>query len=63
MAEGDVDGLELSVVVLVYDRLCGAGICRLAEFALGELVESDVKARAKGVSNPELFSLVSLSCG
>ena len=55
--------LKLSVVVFVYDRLCSAGVCRLAEFALGELVESDVKTRAKGVSNSELFSLVNWSCG
>lgn len=53
--------LELSVVVFVYDRLCGAGVCRLAELALGEFMESDVKARAKGVCNSELFLLVSLS--
>ena len=49
------------MVVFVYDRLGGAGVCRLAESALGEFVESDVKARAKGVSNSELFFLVSSS--
>ena len=48
--------LELSVVVLVYHRLGGAGVCRLAESALGEFVESDVEARAKGVCNSELYS-------
>ena len=49
------------MVVFVYDRLCGAGVRRLAELALGEFVESDVKARAKGVCNSELVLLVSLS--
>ena len=53
--------LELSVVVFVYDRLGGAGVCWLAEFTLGEFVEGDVKARAKGVCNSELVFLVSLS--
>ena len=28
--------LEFSMVVLVYDRLCRAGVCWLAELALGE---------------------------
>ena len=60
--KGDVDGaandvLELSVVVFVYDRLGGAGVCRLAELALGEFIKSHVKARAKGVSNSKLYSL------
>ena len=53
--------LELSMVVFVYDRLRGAGVCRLAELALGKFIESDVKARAKSVCNSELFLLVSLS--
>ena len=49
--------LELSVVVLVYDRLGGAGVGRLAEPALCEFLESNVKAGAKGVCNPKLSHL------
>ena len=49
--------LELSVVVLVYDRLGGAGFGRLAEPALGEFLESNVKAGAKGVCNSKLSDL------
>lgn len=45
--------LEFSMVVLVYDRLCGAGICWLAELALCEFREGHVEAGAKGVRNPK----------
>lgn len=32
----DAKMLEFSMVVLVYDRLCGAGVCWLAELAFCE---------------------------
>lgn len=49
--------LEFSVVVLVYDGLCGAGICRLAEPAVGEFRESNVETGPKGVCNSKLNHL------
>ena len=42
------------MVVLVYDGLCGAGVCWLAELAFCKLGEGDVEAGAKGVRNAKL---------
>lgn len=53
----DARVLEFSVVVLVYDGLCGAGVCRLTEPAVGEFRESNVETGPKGVCNPELNHL------
>lgn len=49
--------LEFSVVVLVYDGLCGAGVCRLAEPAVEEFRESNVETGPKCVYNSELNHL------
>lgn len=46
--------LEFPMVVLVYDRLCGAGVCWLAELAFCEFRESNVEAGAKGVRYAKL---------
>ena len=42
------------MVVLVDDRLGGAGVCGLAEFAFCEFGEGDVEAGAECVSNAQL---------
>lgn len=42
------------MVVFVYDRLCGAGVCWLAELAFCEFGEGDVEAGAEGVRNAKL---------
>lgn len=49
--------LEFSVVVLVYNGLCSASACRLAEPAAGEFRESNVDTGSKGVYNSELNHL------
>lgn len=50
--------LELSMVVSVYDRLCGASVCWLAELAFCEFRESNVEAGPKGVGKSELGFLL-----
>lgn len=60
-AGGGAEMLEFSMVIFMYDRLCGAGVCWLAELACCELRESNVEAGAKGVRNAKLDFLVSLS--
>ena len=56
MAEADVTVLEFSMVIFVYDGLCGAGV-RLSELAFCKFREGNVKASTKCVCNPELGSL------
>ena len=56
MAEEDATVLEFSMVIFVYDGLCGAGV-RLSELAFCEFRERNVKASTKCVCNSELGSL------
>ena len=53
----DARTLEFSMVVFVYDRLCGTGVSRLTELAFGEFRNSNVETGAKGVCNSELNHL------
>ena len=56
MAEEGVAVLEFSMVIFVYDGLCGAGV-RLSELAFCEFRKGNVKASTKCVCNSELGSL------
>ena len=46
--------LQFSMVVLVDDRLGGAGVCWLAELAFCEFGEGNVEAGAEGIRNAQL---------